>query len=567
VKATSSRPPDADQQIAALRVRLAEAEDMLRAIRQGEIDALVVEGPGGHQVYTLHSAEEPYRNLVEQMQEGAVVLAGAGDILYSNARFAAIVGEPLESVVGSHIGRFVHASGRADFEILRSAGGGRRRSRLIGPDSDPFDVSLSLTTTVSANGDRVNLIVTDLRELLEANSQRNRAERDSRTKDEFLATLAHELRTPLSAISNAVRVLEVTHADGEPTGRPHEVIARQVTHISHLINDLLDVERLVSSKIRLNRQPFDMAEAVRRAVAMFTSDARLDRRIDLSTEPVWVNGDAERIEQVLANIMSNAVKYTPSGGRIQVTLRSDGCEAVLSVEDTGFGISPTLLPFIFDMFVQADRTLNYAQGGLGIGLTLVRRLVALHGGTIAASSEGEGRGSRFVVRLGQIRSPEVRPGVAGRPERRAKPRPRRVLVIEDDQDAREMLRMVLQLAGHVVYDAADGVRGLELLNGERPDVAIIDIGLPVMDGYQIAKRIRAEPHGRDILLLALTGYSTSSDVDRSFEHGFDYHLVKPVDLDQLALLLSERARPAAIRPVIPSIRRRTPLSAPAVSAR
>ena len=175
---------------------------MLRAIRQGEIDALVVEGAGGNQVYTLHSAEEPYRNLVEQMQEGAVVLTSRGDILYANARFAALVGEPLESVVGSRIDRFVDASDRDDFETLLRAGSGRRRSRLIGPDSSAFEVSLSLTTTASANGDRLNLIVTDLTELLEANSNRDRAERDSRTKDEFLAMLAHELRNPLGAISS-----------------------------------------------------------------------------------------------------------------------------------------------------------------------------------------------------------------------------------------------------------------------------------------------------------------------------------------------------------------------------
>lgn len=530
---------DNHEQTGTLRARLAESEAMLRAIRQGEIDALVVEGAGGNQVYTLHSAEEPYRNLVEQMQEGAVVLTRRGDILYSNARFAALVGEPLESVVGSRIDRFVNASDRDDFETLLGAGSGRRRSHLIGSDSGAVEVSLSLTTTVSATGDRLNLIVTDLSELLEANSSRDRAERDSRTKDEFLALLAHELRNPLGAISNAVRVLELTHVEGEPATRAHEVIARHVSHIAHLIDDLLDVERVVSGKIRLNRQPLDMAEAVRRAVATFAGDARLDRCIDISTEPVWVDGDAVRLEQVLTNIVTNAVKYTPPGGRIRVTVRADGSDAVLNVEDTGFGISPRLLPFIFDMYVQADRTLDRAQGGLGIGLTLVRRLVELHGGTIVASSEGEGHGSRFTVRLRRIPAASKSAGLSFPPERRRKPR--RVLLIEDSGDAREMLRMMLELAGHVVYDAADGVRGLELLNVVRPDVGIIDISLPRMDGYQVAKRIREEPHGRGMLLLALTGYGSPGDADGSSEHGFDYHLVKPVDPDQLARLLSEGA--------------------------
>jgi signal transduction histidine kinase/CheY-like chemotaxis protein len=468
-----------------------------------------------------------------------VVLTSHGDILYSNARFAALVGEPLESVVGSRFDRFVIASDKDDVDTLLRAGSGRRRSSLIGAGAGAFDVSLSLTTTASANGDRLNLIVTDVRELLEANSNRDRAERDSRTKDEFLATLAHELRTPLGAISNAVRVLELTHAEGEPATRAHEVISRQVGHISQLINDLLDVERVVSGKIRLNRQPLDMAEAVRQAVATFSLDSRLERHIDISTEPVWVDGDAVRLQQVLTNIVTNAVKYTPPGGQIRVVLRAEGDDAVLSVEDTGLGISPTLLPFIFDMYVQSDRTLERAQGGLGIGLTLVRRLVELHGGTIVASSGGEGYGSRFTVRLRRIPAASESSGVAFPSSRRAKSR--RVLLIEDSGDAREMLRMMLELAGHVVYDAADGVRGLELLNVLRPDVGIIDIGLPRMDGYQVAKRIREEPHGRGMLLLALTGYGSRGDAHHPPENGFDYHLVKPVDPDQLARLLSEGA--------------------------
>jgi CheY-like chemotaxis protein/anti-sigma regulatory factor (Ser/Thr protein kinase) len=291
----------------------------------------------------------------------------------------------------------------------------------------------------------------------------------------------------------------------------------------------------VSGRIRLNRQPLDMAEAVRRSVAIFTGDARVDRHIEVSTDPVWVDGDSVRLEQVLTNIVTNAVKYTPKGGRIRVTLRADGTDAVFSVEDSGSGISPALLPFIFDMYVQADRTLDRAQGGLGIGLTLVRRLVDLHGGTVVASSPGVGRGSKFTVRLRQV--PSARASLLA-PERRATPR--RVLLIEDSDDAREMLRLMLELAGHVVYDAADGVRGLELLNAERPDVAIIDVGLPAMDGYQVAQRIREAPHGRNMLLLALTG-SEPRDASGAPQHGFDYHLLKPVDPDQLAHLLSDGA--------------------------
>jgi two-component system, sensor histidine kinase len=525
------------EQNETLRVRLAEAEEMLRAIRHGEIDALVVEGAGGNQIYTLHSAEEPYRNLVEQMQEGAAVLTSLGDILYANARFAALVGEPLQSVNGSHFGRFVHASDKHDVETLLDAGNGRGRCKLLGPDSGAFEVSLSLTTTTSARGARRNLIVTDMTELLEAHTKRARAERDSRTKDEFLALLGHELRNPLGAISAAAHMLKAMHAEGKPEIRAHDVIARQVDHITHLIDDLLDIERVNSGKIRLHRQPLDLADLVLRAAASFTADAGLDRHIDVRIEPAWIDGDAGRIEQVLSNILTNAVKYTPPGGHIRVALRADRADAVLSVEDSGFGISPSQLPFIFDMYVQADQTLARARGGLGIGLALVRRLVELHGGSVTASSEGEGRGSTFTVRLEAMSSPETSSGMSSLRERRVKPR--RVLVIEDSGEARETLRMMLELAGHVVYDVDDGVRGIELLNVVRPNVGIIDVSRPSIDGYEVARRIREKPEGRGMLLLALTGDGSPGGSTHSLEHGFDYHLARPVDQDHLARLISE----------------------------
>jgi signal transduction histidine kinase/ActR/RegA family two-component response regulator len=524
------------RQTETLRARLAEAEEMLRAIRRGEIDALVVEGAGGNQVYTLHSAEEPYRNLVEQMQEGAVVLTARGNILYANSRFAAFVGEPLESIVGTRLDRFVHPSDREAFETLLGEGSGRCRCRLVGSGSGAFEASLSLTTTVSTGGDRLNFVVTDLRELLEARTKGEHAERQNRTKDEFLAMLAHELRNPLNAISSAVGVLESTHLAGEPATRAYGVITRQVDHISQMINDLLDVERVVSGKIRLDRHPLDMAEAVRQAVGAVTDAAAPDARIEISTEPLWVEGDALRLEQVLTNLVTNALKYTPRGGRIRVTLRAEGDDAVISVEDTGVGISPALLPIIFDPYVQADRTLDRARGGLGIGLTLVRRLVELHGGTVEVSSEGEGRGSRFAVRLRQVPAPPESSAISIPVERRSKPR--RVLLIEDNADARRMLRTMLELAGHVVYDASDGVHGLALLNVVRPDVGIIDVSLPRMDGYQVAKRIREEPEGRGMLLLALSGCDGAVNSNCSLEDGFDHHLATPIDHQHLERLLS-----------------------------
>ena len=530
-----------DDSTETLRARLAEATETLRAIRQGDVDALIVQVEGSDQVYTLHTADEPYRDLVEQMQEGAVVLTVSGDILYCNARFADLVGEPLETVIGAHIDRFVHPSVRKSFQALLTARSGRRSSQLIGPGGGAIEVHLSLTASAPPLVDRLSLIVTDLRELHEAYGIRDRAERDSRMKDEFLAMLAHELRSPLGAINTAVRVLHAS--DGPSQVRARDVIARQVAHLSHLIDDLLDVERVLLGKIQLHRRPIEMADVVRRAVGGFIDDVGLKRCIDISTEPVWVDGDAVRIEQVLNNLVSNAVKYTTAGSRILVALRGAGPDAVLTVEDTGVGIRADLLPFIFDMFIQGDRTLDRTQGGLGIGLTLVRRLVDLHGGTITASSAGEGRGSVFTVRLPRVPAADATPGHQIRP---ARANSRRVLLIEDNDDAREMFRVMLELAGHVVFDASDGVRGLAVTEAERPDVAIIDIGLPGMDGYQIARRIRERPYGPSMLLLALTGYGFPSDHQRSAEAGFDRHLIKPVDPDELLRLLGGESKHVAV---------------------
>jgi CheY-like chemotaxis protein len=248
-------------------------------------------------------------------------------------------------------------------------------------------------------------------------------------------------------------------------------------------------------------------------------------------QPVWIEGDLVRIEQIVNNIVGNAVKYTPSGGTIRVWVSVEGCDAVLRVEDNGYGISSDLLPRVFDLFVQGERTLDRAQGGLGIGLTLVRRLVQLHGGTVSACSDGPGCGSVFTVRLPKITGPqnfETSP-----PSECPNPCRHRVLIIEDNRDAREMFRIMLELAGHEVLEAEEGVCGLELLKAARPDVAVIDVGLPGLNGYEIARRFRAEPDSENVMLVALTGYGTPEARERSRQAGFDHHLIKPVNADTL----------------------------------
>ena len=524
---------DPDRGVETLRARLAEANETPRAIRGGEVDAPIVQTGGGEEPCMLRTTDEPYRHLLEQMQEGALVLADSGDILYSNARFAALVGAPLASVVGSHIDRFVHASAWDGLQAMLTARSGKGRSRLIDSVGRGVDIYLSITSTVSNNVTRLNLVATDLSEITEALFQLDRAEREGRLKDQFLAMLAHELRNPLAAIKCAVEVSESPESQGERAARARGVIARQVTHLARLVDDLVDVDHAVSGRILLDRRPIDMARSVNVAAGGIAARVT-DRHIEIAAESTWIDGDGVRIEQVVTNLLTNAVKFTGAGGRIRVALCPDGHDALLTVEDTGIGISSELLPLIFGVFVQGDRTLARTEGGLGIGLPLVRRLVELHGGTIEASSDGAGRGSRFTVRVPRIPAPEPVPAIAPSPDPVI---PRRVLLIEDNPDAREMLRLLLTLQGHVVHDAAEGGRGLQLLE-EHPDVALIDIGLPGLDGYQVARRIREHPNGRAMLLVALTGYGLPSDHQKSLEAGFDHHLVKPVDVDDLARLLN-----------------------------
>jgi CheY-like chemotaxis protein/anti-sigma regulatory factor (Ser/Thr protein kinase) len=280
--------------------------------------------------------------------------------------------------------------------------------------------------------------------------------------------------------------------------------------------------------------PIELATTVATAVRTLRSTGQLDgHRVDVDVEPVWVNADAARLEQVITNLISNAVKYTPVGGAVRIRLRAEDEHAVLRVADSGVGIESELLPHVFDLFVQGKRSLDRSQGGLGIGLTLVRRLTELHGGTAQAHSDGPGRGAEFVVRLPSIDAPvpaaiELASTIG---ENRL-----RVLLIEDNEDLRATLRSLLSLRGHQVFEAADGRRGVDLVFSEKPDVALVDIGLPVLDGYGVARAVRARLDGT-VRLIAMTGYGSASDVDAGLAAGFDGYLIKPVDLQQLERVL------------------------------
>ena len=361
-------------------------------------------------------------------------------------------------------------------------------------------------------------------------------------KDQFLAMLGHELRNPLAPVLNAVKLIQRM---GAPTPLLQRVMAaadRQLAHMTRLLDDLLDVSRIRNGKIELRRQALDLRDLVRDAVQV--TEALLAARsheldVSLPGEPLPVDGDPARLAQVFANLLNNAAKYTDRGGHLRLSARRDGEVLTVAVQDDGIGISPEMLPRIFDMFVQADQASDRALGGLGLGLTLVRTLVELHGGTIHAESRGLGHGSAFVVRLpatAELVEPRTPPDVAANtPPLVERGRPADIVVVEDNGDIRDSLKALLELRGHTVHEAENGRAGVELIRDRAPRVALVDIGLPGLDGYQVARELRSAP--LPTRLVAMTGYGRPEDRQRALEAGFDAHLVKPVDFDELSRLL------------------------------
>jgi signal transduction histidine kinase len=372
-----------------------------------------------------------------------------------------------------------------------------------------------------------------------------------RNKDEFLAMLAHELRNPLAPIHNAVQLMHRASVTDPQLAWSRDVIQRQVTHLTRLVDDLLDVSRITRGKINLSKEVIEISTLISRTVEtvqpLFEENGHT-LTVDVPHGVLAVLGDPTRLTQALGNVLANAAKYTDRGGRVTLDAVQCGSEIEIRVRDNGIGIPTELLPIIFNLFTQLDRASGRTQNGLGIGLALVKRLVEMHGGSVTAYSDGLGRGSEFAISL---------PLFIRETERAAKPMEtlseleqsmthvevtprtqRRILVADDNNDALESLATLLQLSGHEVYTAANGVVALESAEQHRPEVALLDIGMPKLDGYEVARRIRAQPWGRRITLVALTGWGQDSDRRRSQEAGFDSHLVKPLDLDKLTELLA-----------------------------
>jgi two-component system, sensor histidine kinase len=364
-----------------------------------------------------------------------------------------------------------------------------------------------------------------------------------RRQDRFVAMLSHELRNPLEPIRSAVDVLERIGGNDPLLPWVREVIARQVTHMVRLLDDLLDTSRITRGVVKLQRRPVAIGEFVEQAIETYgplIEQRKQSLTVDLPPEPVYVDGDPIRLAQVVGNLLHNAAKYTQQRGAIALTAKIEGETVALYVKDDGCGISTAVLPRVFDLFAQEDDSLSRSQGGLGIGLAVVKIMAELHGGTVEARSDGAGKGSEFVLRLPRLQHmPAEAAAASARPEPDALGRGFRVLLVDDDADSNDMLAKVLEMAGHDVTKAADGLIAVGRIRDEAPDVVVCDIGLPGLDGYAIAERVRARANGERPILIALTGYGQPEDRGRALAAGFDHHLVKPVSPAMLLQLMAK----------------------------
>jgi PAS domain S-box-containing protein len=504
----------------------------------------------------LRESEERFRLLVESTQDYAIIsLDPDGRVASWNPGAERTLGYTTEEILGRSFETFFTpedvTAGKPARELSQAAETGRAADEnwLMRKDGARFWAS-GVTTSLRDPSGKLRGFAKILRDLSERKwleeALRFRAEQlaeADRRKDAFLAMLGHELRNPLAPIRNAAEMMRRRQLADPMLQWIHGVIERQAEHLARLVDDLLDIGRINQDKITLRRQPVALSVIVRQAIE--TTRPQIEERrhllaTDLPEEPVWVDADPTRLTQVLANLLNNAAKYTDPGGRIMLHAeREEGGTVAISVRDTGSGISADLLPRVFEPFIQADTTLERTQGGLGIGLTLVRRLTELHGGRVEVHSEGPGMGSEFVVHLPTVAAPVVEPPDAQK--QAPGPTSRRVLVVDDNADAARSLASVLEMLGHQIRTVFDGAAAVAAVQEERPEVVILDIGLPKMDGYEVARRIRSVPGGKDMMLIALTGYGQSEDKRRAQEAGFDDHLVKPVDPGILERLIVRRS--------------------------
>jgi PAS domain S-box-containing protein len=505
----------------------------------------------------LRESEERFRGLMEQAPFSIQVFSPDGRTVRVNRAWEELWGATLDRIADYNILHDPQLEAKGVRPLLERAFGGeavRIPAIQYDPDrtrhGDPLRWVGGVAYPLKDTGGRVRevvLIHEDItaRKRLE-DQLRQRAEQlaeSDRHKNEFLAMLAHELRNPLAPVRNSLQVLKMPGADGPTVEQARSMMERQIQHLVRLVDDLLDVSRIIRGRIPLSRERVDLEAVVGRAVE--TAQPVLDahgHQLLVSLPPcrVLLDADLVRLSQVVTNLLTNAAKYSGRAGRIWLTAEGDGAEVLVRVRDSGVGIAPELLPRIFDLFVQGDKSLARSEGGLGVGLTLAQRLVQMHGGSISASSEGTGQGSEFVVRLPVLpEAAESRAdgqGAEGRTP--AKSRCRRVLVVDDNVDSAESTAMLLRLWGHEAQTVHDGPSVLRAVREFGPEIILLDIGLPGISGYEVAQQLRSQPEFGALLLAAMTGYGQDEDRRRSREAGFDHHLTKPLDPEKLEALIA-----------------------------
>jgi CheY-like chemotaxis protein len=371
-----------------------------------------------------------------------------------------------------------------------------------------------------------------------------------RAKDEFIAMMSHELRNPLAALSSASRLLDLVEPGHDTAKNAREVIKRQTSHTARLIEDLLDISRIAMGKVHLAAEVFDLSEAAFALMDAWRSAGRFEHhRLTVDASPAWIRADRSRVEQIVSNLLDNALKFSPADSAVKVRIASEGSHGVLEVADEGPGLTPEMMESAFDLFVQGSQGLARKSGGMGIGLALVKRLTELQGGSVSASSEGEGHGALFRIRFPSVAAPAPVATLSIKTTPIAR---RQLLVVDDNEDMRTTLAALLALQGHRVAEAADGRSALELAAELAPSVAIVDIGLPEMDGYEVARQLRTNPATRDIGLIALTGYAQLEDKQKAFAAGFDAHLTKPVEPEALEAAIASAGLAARERKSLPT---------------
>ncbi len=481
--------------------------------------------------------------IVESSDDVIVSKTLDGIITSWNKGAERILGYSADEIIGKHVSLLMPPENIEDTHaILGKIRKGEKvdhyETKRRAKDGRILDVSITVSPVHDAAGrivgaSKVGRDITEQRRIAAALKQANRR------KDEFLAMLAHELRNPISAINNAVLLARRCELS-EPLQWSTEVIERQVKQLARLIDDLLDVSRINSGKIQIRKEVVDIGPILNNAVDTvrpFVEERKHKLFVSFGAGSLRVNADPVRLEQIAVNLLTNAAKYTESEGSIWLTVEQTETDVVIQVRDTGIGIPPDQLPEMFELFAQGDRSLARSEGGLGIGLTLVKSLVEMHQGTITASSEGLGKGSEFTVRFPAVRSPQVEAVKALATENESETRASRILVVDDNADSANGLARLLKLLGHHVHTAHDGLDAISIARTYRPDVVLLDIGLPDMDGYEVARRLRKQETCKDSIIVAISGYGQAEDRRRGREAGFNHHLVKPVDQDVLLTLL------------------------------